>query len=164
MAKPLIMIVEDEADVASEISDTIKESGKYDAVIAYSAEEAFKLLEKNKRLFGKTKNKIRCIILDIKLPKMDGLDFLKELRTNYEESIGVIIVSAYEDPEKWNRALKNFVSGYILKPLKREELFEKIDCLFTSPSIEDAEARLITETLDKGIKRIEKLAGNKGEE
>jgi len=68
MAKPIIMVVDDEKAFADELAKTIKLTGKYDVTVAYSAKDANETLKKNKGIFGIFKNKIRCILLDIKMP------------------------------------------------------------------------------------------------
>lgn len=150
MTKPLIMIVEDEKEVADEIADTIKSSKKYDTIIANSAKAAFDLLKKNKRMLGVMSNKIRCILLDIKMPEMDGLQFLEIMRKEYKEKLPVIMVTAYEDAEKWDKATNEFVAGYIKKPFKSADILGKLDRLFSEEGgQEEMIADTIVESFDK---------------
>lgn len=153
MVKPLILVVDDEKAFADELAKTIKMSGKYDAVAAYSAREADEILKKSRGIFGVFKNKVRCILLDIKMPEMDGLQFLENLRKEYEEKIGVILVTAYEDEEKWDKATDGLAAGYITKPLDKNNLLALLDKLFSS---EDARIEMIGETLMQGFEKREK--------
>ncbi|MFC1568235.1 hypothetical protein ACFL37_00890 [Candidatus Margulisiibacteriota bacterium] len=68
MSKPLIMVVDDEIDVANSIANTIKDTDRYEVITAYSAKEAFEHLKKNKVMMGIGGNRIRLIFLDIKMP------------------------------------------------------------------------------------------------
>jgi CheY-like chemotaxis protein len=150
MAKPLIMVVDDEVDIANSVAEIIKETGRYEAITAYSAQEALEHLAKNKVLFGLGGNKIRMILLDIKMPGMDGLQFLEKIRKEYGEDIGVTMVTAYEDVEKWDRATAGFVVNYITKPFESRELIETIDRFF-----EGKETEMVVETFEKHLKKKE---------
>jgi CheY-like chemotaxis protein len=155
MDKPLIMVVEDEKEYSQRIAHAVESSERYQAVVANSAQEAFDLLKKNKTLFGILPNHIRCILLDIKMPEMDGLEFLKQLRKEYKDAIAVIMLTAYEDYEKWDRALGGYIAGYIRKPFDRKDLLKRLDTIFSED--EEATDKMISETFLDGIKRMEEL-------
>ena len=148
MDNPLIMVVDDEIMVADTISQTIKETGKYRVITAYTAKEALKHLAKNKGLLGMGGNKIRLVILDIKMPEMDGLQLLEKIRKDYGEGIGAIMLTAWEDAEKWERATSGFVINYIKKPYKKDELLSSIDGFFSGK-----EGKMVLKTFDKHIEK-----------
>jgi len=165
MFKPLIMVVDDEKDFADMIVNKIKLSGKYDAKAVYRAKDAFLEIEKNKWFLDIPKNRIACIILDIKMPEMDGMQFLEKLweirKEEYEKSsselnldkmkafIPVVILSAWEDDEKWKKTPRKL--AYLRKPVKEEELFSTLDRIILGgePEIEKMKA----EVVDKGRER-----------
>ncbi|MBU1026183.1 MAG: response regulator [Candidatus Margulisbacteria bacterium] len=153
MAKPLILIVDDEIEYADELAKSLKLTGKYETIVAYSAKEANKALKKNKGVFGVFKNKIRCILLDIKMPEIDGLQFLEELRKEYDAKIEVILVTAYEDEEKWEKATDGLIAGYVTKPFNKYDLFSKLEKLFSS---KDSRIEMIGDTLMEGFEKREK--------
>lgn len=148
MAKPLVMVVDDEMQVADSIAQQIKDTNKYDVITVYSAKDALEQLQKNKILLGFGGNKIRLIILDIKMPEMDGLQFLEKVRKNYGESIGVAMLTAWEDAEKWGKATDSYVINYIKKPYKKDELLATIDRFFAGEEI-----KMQLETFEKHIKK-----------
>jgi len=150
MANSTIMVVDDEVDVANSIANIIKDTKRYDVLVAYSAKEAFENLEKNKVFFGLGGNRIRLILLDIKMPEMDGLQFLEKLRKEFGEDIGVSMLTAWEDEEKWDRATSGFVVNYIKKPFKAEDLITTIDKFF-----EGQESKMILETFEKHLEKRE---------
>lgn len=150
MAKPLILVVDDEKAFADTVAQAIGETGKYETLTAYSAREALAHLRKNKKLFGVLGNKIRLIILDIKMPGMDGLQLLEKIRQEYGIDIGIAMLTAWEDEEKWEKATSGFIVNYIRKPLEKKELLETVDRFFRG---EDAKM-----TLDTFEKHIDKMA------
>lgn len=148
MSKPLIMVVDDEVDVANSITNIIRDTKRYEVATAYSAREALSLLAKNKVLFGLGGNRIRLILLDIKMPEMDGLQFLEKVRKEFGEDIGISMLTAWEDEEKWDRATSGFVINYIKKPFKSEELVATIDKFF-----EGKEGQMVLDTFEKHIEK-----------
>lgn len=130
MMKPLIMVVDDEKDIADSVTELIKDTGKYEVITCYSAPEALKALKGNKRVMGLIPNRVRLIILDIKMPEMDGMEFLEKIRKEYTERIGVIVLSAWEDEEKWEKARQGMVVGYITKPFNPPVLLNHLEDFF----------------------------------
>ncbi|MFH1542019.1 MAG: response regulator [bacterium] len=152
MAKPLVMIVDDEVDVANTIAATIKDTDKYQVIVANSATAAFNILKKNKILMGLGGNKVRFLFLDIKMPEMDGLTFLGKLRKDYGENIGVSMLTAWEDDEKWDKATSGYVANYIKKPFKSEEILQTLENYFAGK-----EGHMVLNTFEKHIEKREEF-------
>ncbi|MDD5593625.1 MAG: response regulator [Candidatus Margulisbacteria bacterium] len=152
MAKPLIMVVDDEKNIADFITRTIRETGEYDVITAYSGPEALKLLAQNKILLGIGGNKVRLIFLDIKMPGMDGLELLEKIRKDFGPDIGITMLTAWEDAEKWERATSGFVVNYLKKPFKSEELMATIDRFFKG-----GETKMVIETFEKHMEKREEF-------
>lgn len=68
------------------------------------------------------------IITDIVMPEMDGLDALREICS--ERPFPAILVSAHHDDEHVQRALKEQVLAYLVKPIKRDDLEPAIALAF----------------------------------
>ena len=155
MAKPLILVVEDEVKYAEKIAETIKASGRYEAVTANSAKDAFELLKKHNGFLSIFQNSVRLILLDIKMPEMDGLQFLAELRKKFPaERIGVVMVTAYEDEEKWDKATDGWVVGYITKPFDPLSLVSVVDRFFSNP---ESYVDMTLETFERHIQKKEEF-------
>jgi DNA-binding response OmpR family regulator len=110
-ALPKLLVVDDEI----EICDFLKmffEDRDFKVEVAYSGPEA---LEKT------ASYKPDVVLLDIKLPGMDGLAVLKRIKADYPE-IRVLMVTAIETSEKIDEALRLGADNYITKPLSLEYL------------------------------------------
>ena len=72
-----------------------------------------------------------CLILDVRLPGMDGLELQCHLATSHSE-IPIIFITAYEDDEVRARALNAGAVDYFLKPFNDEDLLDAIDTALKS--------------------------------
>ncbi len=71
------------------------------------------------------------ILLDLNMPKMNGIEFLKNIKNNIHLNyIPIIIFTTSSNPRDLQEVYRIGISGYILKPLKYEDYVEKIDSLF----------------------------------
>jgi len=64
---------------------------------------------------------VNLIVTDIKMPRMDGITFLRELNKNYPKS-NVIMITAYGGVESYLEAMNLGAFEYINKPVRIEEL------------------------------------------
>ncbi len=72
----------------------------------------------------------RIILLDINMPKMNGLEFLKELRNDKDlHSISVFIMTTSNDDKDRFEAYNYNVAGYIIKPISFENFVAAISIL-----------------------------------
>src|SRR5690348_2591200 len=104
MTKEKILIVEDEKDLVRLIRYNL-EKEKFSVTAARDAESGLKLARKTKP---------DLILLDIMLPKMDGLEFLRTIRP--EVSIPIILLSAKRSEMDRILGLKLGADDYIVKP------------------------------------------------
>ena len=106
-----LLIVDDEV----EICDFLKmffEERDFDVEVAYNGIDA---LQKTASF------QPSAILLDIKIPGIDGLEVLKRVKAQYP-AIRVLMVTALETNEKINEALRLGADNYITKPLSLEYL------------------------------------------
>ena len=72
----------------------------------------------------------KIMLLDINMPRMNGLDLLKELRQNKElKTISVFIMTTSNDTKDKIEAYNSNVAGYILKPLSFERFVSAVSVL-----------------------------------
>jgi two-component system, NtrC family, response regulator AtoC len=108
---PTILIVEDEPKMLRLLELTLAEEG-FATRAAADAEAALKLLGQEQ---------MDLVITDLKLPGMNGLEFLQAVkRTN--AMIPVVVMTAYGTVETAVEAMKGGASDYVLKPFSLEEI------------------------------------------
>ena len=67
-----------------------------------------------------------CLILDVRLPGMDGFDLQRHLANSHSE-IPIIFITSHEDDELRARALNAGAIDYLLKPFNNKDLLDAID-------------------------------------
>ncbi|MFH0777992.1 MAG: response regulator, partial [Candidatus Eisenbacteria bacterium] len=63
-----------------------------------------------------TENDYAVILLDIKMPVVDGLEFLEELKKKHRKNTRVIMITGYASPENATAAMKLGAADFIPKP------------------------------------------------
>jgi len=110
--KNLILIVDDEPGGLKVLSANLTLEG-YDVELALSGIEALEKIDKKD---------YDLILLDYQMPKMNGLELLKNIRAKGIE-IPVIMITAFSTIENAVEAMKNGAYNYLTKPLNYDELF-----------------------------------------
>ncbi|OGC03168.1 hypothetical protein A2276_07140 [candidate division WOR-1 bacterium RIFOXYA12_FULL_43_27] len=127
--KPIILVVDDEQGIIDNVSTILTSTGLYTVIASLSASDALQIIKKNQTLLGFGKNNIRLIISDIKMPEMDGLQFMKEVRLEYP-GIGFLFLTAFEDREKRAKAREGKAAAYLRKPFSEAELLAVVKRFF----------------------------------
>ncbi len=109
--KASILVVEDNEDLCQTLADVMKKEG-HQVKTAYSSEEALTKLEKGM---------IDLVLLDIKLPKMSGLELLAKIKEQ-DSNLLVIMITALTDARPAIEAMKAGAYDYLLKPFELDEL------------------------------------------
>jgi DNA-binding response OmpR family regulator len=112
-----IMNVDDDPTIRSLVRDILLASN-FDVLTASDGYEALKLIESEPRPVT-----ISCIILDVEMPGMSGLDVLTRLRLHQETaSIPVIMLTCQSNPEDVMDGYNVGASYYITKPFTPQQL------------------------------------------
>ena len=131
------------------------------------------------------KNKPDIILMDIRMPKMDGVQCTKIIKENYPQ-IKIIILTTFDDDEYVFNALKYGASGYLLKGVSMDELSDAIRTVYSGRAminpdiaakvlrlfsqmaqtnytipVEEKDIRQLTKTEWRIIAQVEKGASNK---
>lgn len=114
MDKQTILVVDDNKEIVYSISELLKHEG-YEVVKAYDGMEALKAMEEHK---------IDLILLDVMMPKMNGLSALMKLRE--KSRIPVLILSAKTEESDKVSGLTLGADDYIEKPYNPTELMARV--------------------------------------
>jgi FixJ family two-component response regulator len=122
MATPLISVVDDDHSVRESLARLIRSVG-FGVQVFGSAEEFLRAGP------GRAPD---CLILDIRMPGMNGLELQQELSST-DPDLPVIFITAHgSDQEVRARALGAGAVDYLLKPLKEDEVLKAIDAALSS--------------------------------
>lgn len=110
-----ILVVDDEKEIRNLIEIYLKNEG-YEVIKARDGEEALEILEKED---------IHLIILDIMMPKIDGIEVAKKVRDN--KAIPIIMLSAKSEDYDKIKGLNTGADDYMTKPFNPLELIARVN-------------------------------------
>lgn len=126
MSKIKVMIVDDQPIVRDGLKMILSLSEDLEVVhTASNGEEAFKLCEENK---------FDIILMDIRMPVMDGVKATKAIKEKYPE-VKIIILTTFNDDQYIFEALKNGASSYLLKDVESKELINTIKIIYLGGTV-----------------------------
>lgn len=111
-----VLLVDDEVEFASALSERLR-LRNYDAKAVYHAEDALPAVRKDKP---------DVVLLDLKMPGMDGIEILKSIK-DFNPAIQVIILSGHGDKETVDEGIKAGALDYVMKPVDIGEIIRKIE-------------------------------------
>jgi DNA-binding response OmpR family regulator len=114
-----VLIVEDERRLADNIARSLRESASYAVDVALDGEDG---------LYMAQSNPYDLVVLDLMLPKVDGLSVLKQLRAGGAET-PVLILTARDDKESIVTLLNAGADDYVAKPFDLGELLARAKAL-----------------------------------
>ena len=114
-----VLIVEDERRLAENIARSLRESASYAVDVALDGEDG---------LYMAQSNPYDLVVLDLMLPKVDGLTLLKRLRAGGAET-PVLILTARDDKESVVTLLNAGADDYVAKPFDLGELLARAKAL-----------------------------------
>lgn len=145
-----ILIVDDNQDLQFNLSAIVQNEG-YNAITAGDGVKALKEVR------SKTPD---LVLLDMKLPGMDGLSILEEIK-NIDKNIIVIMLTAYGDVKMAVRSMKLGAYDYLTKPFDNEELVMVIKKAFEARDLAKQVASLKKQLADKSV--LQDVVGNSPE-
>jgi len=113
-----ILIVDDDAQMLRTIGDILRLRG-YSALLAPSAQEGLELTKDAARLPA-------IALVDLRLPDMDGMELVSEIR-KLSESIEIVILTGNASIDSAVRALRENSYDYLIKPVQPEQLLGSIE-------------------------------------
>jgi two-component system response regulator PilR (NtrC family) len=106
-----LLVVDDEQSMREWLTIALSQDG-FEVESAGSGEDALKVLERTP---------IDLALVDLRMPGLDGLETLRRIK-QLDESVSVVIMTAYATAETAVQALKEGAYDYIIKPFKVDEL------------------------------------------
>lgn len=146
-----ILIVEDEVNIASFIKRGLQECG-YEITAAYDGEEAWQLIKQER---------YDLFMLDIIMPKIDGLQLCKMIRQNLGYSIPILMVTALGTTDDIVSGLDAGADDYISKPFSFAELQARIRALLRRR--EGAKVNQVLQCGDLTLDQVSRRATRNGE-
>lgn len=125
-----ILIVDDDREIVDLLSIYCKNEG-YEPLKAYNGVEALQILKQNLD--------IQLLILDVMMPKKDGISVLKEIREK-ENHLPVLILSAKSTDMDKIQGLTSGADDYVSKPFNPLEVMARIKSLLRRSGIAQQEA------------------------
>ena len=116
MALPKVLYVDDEPINLELLQLTFM--GELDVITATSAREGLEILNAHPE--------IHVIISDLKMPVMNGLDFIKEIKSKSREKVCMLLTGFVESEIMLEGFNKELIFRYLMKPWKKSELIETI--------------------------------------
>ncbi len=114
-ARPHIAVVDDDESVCKALERLLRSAGM--VVGAFLSGEAF--------LEWLGANRTDCVVLDLHMPGMTGLDVLTRMGA-IGANIPVVIITGHDSPEAHDRAMAAGATTYLAKPVKDEDLLGAI--------------------------------------
>ena len=113
-----MLVVDDDELLCRTAMDALKSIG-IKAEWTLSGEKAIELVNEH----HKRREDYQIILLDWKLPGMDGIQVAKEIRHNLGDEVPILLISAYDWSEFESEAREAGISGFISKPLFKSTLY-----------------------------------------
>jgi CheY-like chemotaxis protein len=105
-----VLVVDDEADILQAIAWVLADAG-YRVRTAGNGQEALQFVQEELPAL---------ILLDMKMPRMDGWQFAQQLRSRHDQHVPLVVLTAAENAQE--RAAEVGAEGYVSKPFELDEL------------------------------------------
>ena len=112
-----VLVVDDER-LMREVSESILEESGFDVLTAGSGPRALEL-------FRRGREAIRLVLLDNKMPGMDGFEVLRKIR-RLDPAARVILMSGYQEKDVLAGGAETEISGFLQKPFRPDDLLRKV--------------------------------------
>ena len=116
MTPPTVMLVDDEAPFVETMTKRLKKRD-LNVISAFSGQEAVEILDYQRN--------VDVVILDVKMPGMDGIETLKVMKSAYP-LVEVVMLTAHATVESAIEGMKFGAFDYLMKPCDMEQLMGKV--------------------------------------
>ena len=145
LAGEKVLVVEDKPEMIQILIDYVLGPQGYVTLTARNGEEGLRMA---------LSEEPDLVILDLRMPKMSGLQVLQTLR-ELQCSVPVVVITAYGSEEVVVRALRLGANDYVAKPFELDEMISVIKRVLSTSKQEKEKARLSQE-LERSVKELTK--------
>ena len=115
--KQRVLVVDDSKMMRFAVAEVIRKLG-YEVLEAADGDEALALIDSVQP---------NLIFLDINMPRMGGIDVLKQVRSDPQlEAVPVVVLTVEKDPDLMRRVAALRVKDYLIKPAKPSEIKKRV--------------------------------------
>lgn len=119
MSKPMVLVCDDETGVRESLKLILE--GLCELRFAVNGEEAVEFVKQHDPA---------AVVMDIKMPKMNGLDALAQIK-KLKPNVRVMMITGYESDDVAAQAMRLGADDYLTKPFDRRKVQAKIQAFFT---------------------------------
>ncbi|RME18145.1 MAG: sigma-54-dependent Fis family transcriptional regulator [Bdellovibrio sp.] len=112
-----VLVVDDDSGLRLSVKNTLTSTQKFEVEEAYDGIHAMTQIKKDK---------FDIVLLDVDMPRLNGLETLKLIK-EHDPSIIVLILTAYANIDDAVKAVKEGAYNYVSKPVKGDELVEMVE-------------------------------------
>ncbi|TSI03379.1 response regulator transcription factor [Lysinibacillus sp. BW-2-10] len=139
-----ILLVEDQAIVRNGLKMIIEQDPQFQ-IVAQASNGLEALEELNKY-------RVDLVLMDVRMPKMNGIEATKRIKITYPE-LKIIILTTFDDEEYAYQTLKDGASGFLLKSSEPQKLIDSIHSVLNGGLVlqEDVAAKLMPKLLQQRV-------------
>lgn len=127
MLKPILLVEDNPRDLDLSLRALERTNLANEVVVARDGEEAWQYLAREGKYAGRPRGNPAVVLLDLKLPKMDGVEVLDHIRKHPDmEQLPVVMLTASREQTDVARSYALGVNAYVVKPLGFAEFLEAI--------------------------------------
>ncbi len=139
-----ILLVDDDTRILSAYQRQLR--SHFNVTTALGPEKAFKEIEKS--------GHFSVVVSDFRMPKMDGITFLNEIRLRNPETIRVMLTGFADQQTAIDCINENRIFRFLTKPYPAKDLIQVLDAGLKQYRLEQAEKELLENTLNGAIKTL----------
>lgn len=125
--KPILLVEDNPYDQDLSLLALTKAGLLNQTIMVSDGEEALDYLFHRGLYAGRPPGNPAVVLLDLKMPKMDGIEVLKIIRTTPETfSIPIVMITGSSDESDISRSYQNGVNAFIVKPMDFQELVRAV--------------------------------------
>ena len=149
MPAPSILVIDDDPALNEVLADIVSDLD-FSPVCALSGASGLELAQKINPI---------AILLDLKMPDLDGMEICKRLRSsNTTDRIPILMITGNDDPKMRVNGLNNGADDYICKPFHREEVQARIRAVLRRTQGLEVNAGASSREVNAGNLRIDMAA------